>query len=103
MDDKEALTRLRSLVYQGDCRGLVTVLSEEPWPADSLQLIGDGLLAAVSDGIDGAPEVARPCVNALGERSWEGDRELAVAWKRLSATARPCCSGRCRWTWRSSP
>lgn len=79
MDDKEALTRLRSLVYQGDCRGLVTVLSEEPWPADSLQLIGDGLLAAVSDDIDGAPEVARPCVNALGERSWEGDRELAVA------------------------
>jgi hypothetical protein len=66
-------------VYQSDGRGLVTVLSEEPWPADSLQLIGDGLLAAVSDGIDGAPEVARPCVNALGERRWEGDRELAVA------------------------
>ncbi len=78
MDDREALKRLRSLVVQGDGPGLVRVLSEEPWPAGSLQLIGDGLLAAVSEGIGGAPEVAHTCVNALAERSWEGDRELAV-------------------------
>ena len=73
------LTRLRSLVYQGDGAGLVAVLSQEPWPADSLQLIGDGLLAAVRDDIGGAAELARTCVNALGERSWEGDRELVEA------------------------
>lgn len=76
MDDREVLTHLRSIVYQGDGPGLVTALSE-PWPADSLQLIGDGLLAAVSDGTGDAHEVARACANALGERSWEGDRELA--------------------------
>lgn len=79
MDEREGLTRLRSLVYQGDGPGLVTVLSDEPWPADSLQLIGDGLLAAVSAGVDGAAEPARRCVDMLGERSWEGDSELAVA------------------------
>lgn len=79
MDEREALTRLRSLVYQGDGPGLVTILSEEPWPADSLQLIGDGLLAAVSGGIDGAAGLARRCVDILGERSWAGDRELAEA------------------------
>lgn len=79
MDEREAVTRLRSLVYQGDGPGLVTVLRNEPWPADSLQLIGDGLLAAVSGGIDRAAELARTCVDMLGKRSWEGDRELAEA------------------------
>ncbi len=43
MDDREALTQLRSLVARGDGAGLVAALSQEPWPADSLQLIGDGL------------------------------------------------------------
>lgn len=51
----------------------------QPWPVDSLQLIGDGLLAAVRDGVDGSPGLARTCVSALGERSWEGDRGLAEA------------------------
>lgn len=77
MDDREALTRLRSLVYQGDGPGLVAFLAQEPWPSDSLQLIGDGVLAAVREGVDGSPELARTCVIALGERSWVGDRELA--------------------------
>ena len=41
--------------------------------------IGDGLLAAVRSGVDGSAELACECVNALGERSWEGDQELAEA------------------------
>lgn len=79
MDDREALTRLRSLVFQGDGAGLVAVLSQEPWPADSLQLIGDGLVAAVRSDVGGSEALARTCVSALGERSWTGDRELAEA------------------------
>jgi hypothetical protein len=79
MDDPEALTRLRSLVVRGDGVGLVAVLSQEPWPADSLQLLGDGLLSAVRDGVDGSTELALECVNALSERSWEGDQQLAQA------------------------
>jgi hypothetical protein len=79
VDDREALTRWRSLVVSGDGAGLVAALSQEPWPVDSLQLIGDGLLAAVRDDIGGSPELALTCVDALGERSWKGDRELVEA------------------------
>jgi hypothetical protein len=79
MDRREALTRLRSLVYQGDGTGLVADLTREPWPADSLQLIGDGLVAAVRAGVDGSPELAGRCVDALGERAWAGDLELVKA------------------------
>lgn len=70
------LTHLRSLVYRGDAAGLVAALGQE-WPADSLQLIGDGLRAAVADGADGAVDLALTCVEALRERGWDGDRELA--------------------------
>jgi hypothetical protein len=83
MDDREALTRLRSLVYQCDRPGLVAVLSQEPWPPASLQLIGDGLMAAVLDDIGDSPGLARKCVDALGERSWEGDRVLVAAMEAV--------------------
>jgi hypothetical protein len=76
VDDREALTRLRSLVVRGDGAGLVAALSQEPWPGDSLQLIGEGLLAAVRGGTDGSAELALDCVSALQERRWDGDREL---------------------------
>ncbi len=76
MDDREALTRLRSLVVRGDGAGLVAALSREPWPGDSLQLIGEGLLAAVRGGTDGSAALALDCVRALRERRWGGDREL---------------------------
>ena len=71
MDDREALTRLRSLVVRGDGAGLVAVLSQDPWPADSLQLIGDGLLAAVRDGIDGSAELAREVRQRAGGAALE--------------------------------
>ncbi len=55
MVDREVLTELRSLVVRGDGEGLVAALSQGPWPGDSLQLIGDGLLVAVRSGVDGSP------------------------------------------------
>lgn len=79
MDDREALTRVRSLVVTGDGTGLVAALSQEPWPSDSLQLIGDGLLAAVRGGVDGSAELAQACVAGLRERDWDGDQELSEA------------------------
>jgi hypothetical protein len=63
-------------VYGGDGPGLVAALRQEPWPAHSLQLIGDGLRAAVRAEVGGSLELAVACVDALGERSWTGDREL---------------------------
>lgn len=79
MDERETLTHLRSTVVRGDHAELVTALRREPWPADSLQLIGDGLLAAVRDGADGSADLAHACVTALRERRWRGDQELAEA------------------------
>lgn len=63
------MTQLRSLVARGDGAGLVAVLSGAPWPAYSLQLIGDGVVAAVRSRTDGSVELARECVIALGAGS----------------------------------
>lgn len=79
MDAREALTQLRSAVARGDHASLVTALRRGPWPTDSLQLIGDGLLAAVRDGADGSADLADACVTALRERRWRGDQELVEA------------------------
>lgn len=79
MEDRGALTQLRSLLARGDGAGLVAALRGASWPADSLQLIGDGLMRAVRNGIDGSVGLARDCVIALGERRWDGDEELAEA------------------------
>ena len=79
MDDREALTELRSIVVRGDHAGLVATLNRAPSSVDSMQLIGDGLLAAVRDGTEGSADLARECVQALGERRWLGDHELAEA------------------------
>lgn len=70
MEDRGALTQLRSLLARGDGAGVVAALSRAPWPNDSLQLIGDGLVAAVLTGANGSIELARGCVIALGERRW---------------------------------
>ena len=79
MEDREALTQLRSLLARGDDAGLVATLSGAPWPDNSLQLIGDGVVAAVRTGVDGSRELARDCLIALRERGWDGDQELADA------------------------
>src|SRR4051794_39112917 len=79
MEDREALTRLRSIVVRGDHIELVTALRQELWPGDSMQLIGDGLLAAVRDSAEGAADPAEACVIALRARDWDGDRQLADA------------------------
>ena len=79
MDDRDALTHVRSIMARGDHTQLVTALRHQPWPRDSLQLIGDGLLATVREGTDGSVGLGRVCVTALHAREWEGDRELADA------------------------
>jgi hypothetical protein len=79
MEDRDSLTRLRSTVVRQAHAELVTALRDEPWPAHTLQLIGDGLLAALRDGAGGSADLSLACVMALRGRDWEGDRELADA------------------------
>jgi hypothetical protein len=73
-DDPRAA--LRGALYRADGRAVVAALSTEDWHA-ALQLGGDGLLVALGQGVDGAPQLADRCATALRERAWEGDDDLA--------------------------
>lgn len=68
---------MRGLVARGDSASLVALLREEPLPSEALQLVGDGLLAALARRVDDAADPAYRCAGALRERAWEGDEELA--------------------------
>src|SRR2546423_9924053 len=77
MDSKEQRSALRAAVYRGDGPAVVEVLRGVGADDDSLQLAGDGLIAAVMQRVDGAAELARGVVVGLRQRGWEGDDELA--------------------------
>ena len=77
MDSKEQRSALRAAVYRGDGPAVVDVLRGVGADDDSLQLAGDGLIAAVMQRVDGAAELARGLVVGLRQRGWEGDDELA--------------------------
>ncbi len=66
-------------MFTADGEALVSLLRSGPWPGHALQLIGDGLLAALAQNIGGARELAAQCVTELRERDWEGDEDLAAA------------------------
>ena len=77
MDTKEQRSALRAAVYRGDGPAVVHLLRGAGTYDDSLQLAGDGLIAALVQRVDGAAELARDLVVALRERGWDGDDELA--------------------------
>ncbi len=77
MDSKEQRSALRAAVYRGDGPAVVDVLLGVGADDDSLQLAGDGLIAAVMQRVDGAAELARGLVVGLRQRGWDGDDELA--------------------------
>lgn len=86
MDAKEWRTRLRGAVYRGDGRLLVTLLGEKHWQDETLQLIGDGLIAALAGRVEGAAGLGGACVEALRGRNWDGDGELADCLDALLGT-----------------
>ncbi len=78
MATKEQRFALRAAVYRGDGRAVVHLLQAGAGAYDdALQLAGDGLIAAVKQHAEGAPELARRLVLALRQRGWAGDVELA--------------------------
>ena len=94
MQTREHRRRLTGLVAQGDGVSLVDLLRLEPLPADALQLIGDGLSIALTQGVAGAAELVEQCVAALRERGWDGDVDLAEHLSsRLGAGPTPLLRG----------
>jgi hypothetical protein len=77
MGTKDFRSQFRSAVYRGDGGAVVALLGKSPMPEDALQLVGDGLLAAITQHVDGAADLAADCVKLLRERAWFGDDELA--------------------------
>jgi hypothetical protein len=77
MDSKEQRSALRAAVYRGDGPAVVDLLRGVGADDESLQLAGDGVIAAVMQRVDGAAELARKLVVGLRQRGWEGDDELA--------------------------
>lgn len=90
MHDRERERELRAAVFTANGEDLVSLLQSGPWPGHAIQLIGDGLLAALGQGVAGARALAIDCVTELRERDWDGDAELAAALTaRLGAGPAP--------------
>lgn len=85
-------SRLRAAVYQGDGAAVIALAHLTPEArldgddAPVWQLLGDGLIIALTDHVDGAPAVATGCAAALRERDWAGDTELAEQLDALLGT-----------------
>jgi hypothetical protein len=74
---KEQRGRLRGAAYSGDGERAVRAIVEDGLSDDALQLSGDGLLAALAQGVDDGAQLARRVAAALRDREWDGDEELA--------------------------
>jgi hypothetical protein len=83
VSEKDREASLQGALFRGDGSTAVAALSNTPNWDDVLQLAGDGLLVALAQHVQGAPDLARRCAEALRERDWEGDDNLA---ERLEAT-----------------
>ena len=87
MPDREERMELRGLIAGGDGAGVVRLLTDRFWPEDALQLIGDGLVIALRQQVEGAADLAATCAAELRARAWEGDEELADMLQALLGTA----------------
>ena len=90
MHDRERRRELRAAVFTANGEDLVSPLESRPWPGEAIQLIGDGLIAALAQGVTGAHDLALQCAAELRERDWDGDAALAAALiARLGAGPAP--------------
>ena len=70
-------------MHRGDVRTVLALLGSGPIPGDALQLVGDGLVAALSQHVEGAVGRAGDCVALLRSRGWPGDGVLADQMQAL--------------------
>lgn len=78
MSQREQLRGFRGAVFSADGEAVVSLLRSGSWSSHGIQLLGDGLLAAVAQDVEGASEFALRCVAELRDRGWVGDEELAA-------------------------
>jgi Uncharacterised protein family (UPF0158) len=84
MAGMEWRTQLRGAVYRGDGQAVIRLARTDlKRNTTALQLIGDGLIRALTEQIEGAAELAADCVTALAERDWPGDTELGEQLQAL--------------------
>ena len=76
MPEQDRRAKLRLLLAHGDSERVLDGLADD-WPAEALQLAGDGLLRAVIGGASRGADLARRCATELRFREWDGDAELA--------------------------
>lgn len=86
MEFREWRAQMRGAVFRGDGALVAALVTEDGQPPNSLQLAGEGLLAAVAQGADGASGLAAASAKALRERDWYGDGELADQIEGLLGT-----------------
>lgn len=86
MPGGEERAELRGAIWRRDGAAVVQLLTG-PWPEEALQLIGDGLLVALGEQVDGAGELAARCAAMLRARGWDGDEELAEELQSRLGTA----------------
>jgi Uncharacterised protein family (UPF0158) len=88
MIDGKQRGQVRGAVYRGDGAEVVALVRAGHLldDDDALQLIGDGLVAALAERIEGAAEFAADCAAKLRERSWVGDEELADQLEAMLGT-----------------
>lgn len=76
VDDR--LVALRSAVFDGDGQRVAVALSRGSW-VDLLQRAGGGLLVALAQGVEEAPELSRRCaMTVLYQRHFEHPAVLHV-------------------------
>jgi hypothetical protein len=85
MDRREWLRELRGATYRGEGEAVVGLLAHAEHPP-VWQLIGDGLVVALTERTPGAREAAARCATALRDRGWDGDVELADHLDGLAGT-----------------
>jgi hypothetical protein len=74
-------------VYRGDGRAVIRLARPDlKINTTALQLIGDGLIRALAERIEGAAELAADCVAELAERDWPGDLVLGEQLQALPGT-----------------
>lgn len=76
MDERDWMTQLRGAAYRRDGAAVLELARNPSRPTGGLQLLGDGLAAALVQRVDGARPVVADCVDGAG--SHDGYRDMVL-------------------------